>query len=584
MVFKKALSGVGKFFKKFKVLIILLLVGFIILTFVRYSTNSAKKLLGEMSDAGAETAEVEPRNLVETVTATGTVESAKTRTMASTIMKDTKITSVNCEVGDYVQEGDILVTFSYENINKTISQLKEDIAESNATKSVNDTANTRTYYYSYGTEEITIRDLQQAIDEKKRDLDRACADYGDAKRKLDDLKNERDQMPDYVESTTNTGQPGVSGNAVQVTWVENSAKKEYSNLIESQENTVTQAYRTQENAQLAYDKAVQALEDEVYKGSHSLAGATETYQKNVITSNDSTKQLKRQLEEQEDKLDDYVITAPISGTVTKVNVEENNSFSGGDLVTIQDCSTLYVSTEIDEYDIPNIQVGQKVKLKTDATRDDELDGVIDEIAATATAAAQGQASSGNATYKVKVKVLTGDDRLKLGMTAKLSIIINEVDNVLTVPYDAVVDLGEGQYVVYTLDDEALRKLEKRKAATEQMKSAIADMQKGDPGKIQDMSKDSESANAINEAFADEDDNEKKGFFGGLANIFKVAYGSQDDQDDDFLKENQIEVPVEVGIESDYYTQVSGAGIKQGMTVIVQSTEEADNPFELMMGL
>ena len=186
MASNKALSGVGKFFKKFKVLIIILLVGFIIVTFVKYSTNSAKKLLGNIAGDGTDTARVEPRNLVETVTATGTVESAKTRTMASTIMKDTKITSVNCEVGDEVQEGDILVTFSYENINKTISQLKEDIAESNATKSVNDTSNTRTYYYSYGTESIAIRDLQQAIDEKKKDLDTACGEYGDEKRKLDD--------------------------------------------------------------------------------------------------------------------------------------------------------------------------------------------------------------------------------------------------------------------------------------------------------------------------------------------------------------------------------------------------------------
>ncbi|MCR5000831.1 MAG: efflux RND transporter periplasmic adaptor subunit [Lachnospiraceae bacterium] len=584
MADKKPLSGVGKFFKKFRVLIIIVVVGFIILTFIRYSTNSAKKLLSNMSSAGTDTAQVEPRNLVETVTATGTVESAKTRTMASTIMRDTKITSVNCEVGDHVQEGDILVTFSYENINKTISQLKEDIAESNATKSVNDTSNTRTYYYSYGTESITIRDLQQAINEKQRDLDNASADYNKVRDKLDQLRSERDQMPDMVETTVPAAQvPGVSGNAAPTTtWVENSAKKEYDKLIESQETTVEQASRTRDAAQLAYDKAVQALEDEVYKGSNTLAGATETYQKNVITSNDQTKQLKRQLEEQEDKLDDYVITAPISGTVTKVNVEENNSFAGGDLVTIQDCSTLYISTEIDEYDIPNIQIGQSVKFKTDATRDDELDGVIDEIAATATAAAQGQASN-NATYAVKVKVLTPDDRLKLGMTAKLSIITNEIQDVLTVPYDAVVDLGDGQFVVYTLDEAALAKLEKRKAASEQMQNAIADMQKGDPTKIQDMSKDTESANAINEAFTSDED-EPKGFFGKLGNIFKVAYGKQDDTGNDFIKENQIEVPVQVGMESDYYTQVSGAGIKEGMTVIIQNTEQADNPFELMMGL
>ena len=42
--------------------------------------------------------------------------------------------------------------------------------------------------------------------------------------------------------------------------------------------------------------------------------------------------------------------------------------------------------------------------------------------------------------------------------------------------------------------------------------------------------------------------------------------------------------INVGMESDYYTQVTGAGIKEGMLVIVQSTEEADNPFEMMMGL
>ncbi len=576
---KKPLSGVGKFFKKFKVLIILLVAGFIILTFVRYSANSAKKLLGELSDGGTDTARVEPRNLVETVTATGTVESAKTRTMASTIMKDTKITSVNCEVGDEVQEGDILVTFSYENINKTISQLKEDIAESNATRSVNDTSNTRTYYYSYGTESITIRDLQQAIDEKKKDLDTACGEYGDEKRKLDDLKSERDAHPDGGETETIITDP-YTGEQVYT-------RKYYDSLIEAQENVVTTKLKAQEQAQLAYDKAVQALEDEVYKGSNTLAGATETYQKNVITSNDQTKQLKRQLEEQQDRLDDYVITAPISGTVTKVNVEENNSFAGGDLVTIQDCSTLYVSTEIDEYDIPNIKLGQKVKLKTDATREDELDGVIDEIAATATTQGQGQiqasGSSSNATYAVKVKILTRDDRLKLGMTARLSIITNEVQDVLTVPYDAVVDLGDGQYAVYTLDEASLAKLEKRKAASEQMQNAIADMQKGDPTKIQDMSKDTESANELNKALMG-DEEEPKGFFGKLGNIFEVAYGKQDDSSDDFIKENQIEVPVQVGMESDYYTQVSGAGIKEGMTVLVQNTEQADNPFEMMMGL
>lgn len=558
--FKKVMRGVGKFLKKFRILIILLVIGFIVLTFVKYTSNSAKKILNEMSSADQELGKVETRSLVETITATGTIESAKKRTVASTIIKDTKITSVECEVGDYVTEGDILVTFSDESINKTISQLQEDIAESRATKSIDDTANTRTYFYSYGNESIAIRDLQIDIDQKRADLDEACSRYGDAKRKMDDLKKARDEMAT------------VSPNSVSV----------FDQQIEAQQKLIDSAYDAQLAAQRAYDKAVRALDDEVYKGSNTLAGATETYQKNEITSNDPTKKLQRQLEEQKDRLDDYVITAPISGMVTQVDVEENNSFAGGNLVTIQDLSTLYVSTEIDEYDIPNVEIGQKVKFKTDATREDELEGEIDEIAVAATAASASN-SSNNSTYKVKVKVLTKDDRLKLGMTAKLSIIVKEVDDVLTVPYDAVVDKGDGEFVVYAIDEATVRKIEQRKEASKQIAGKISDMSKENTSGIGDMEKPGEDPRKLSqtdEVKADVTEAEKPK---SLKDIFKIAYGKTEEEGD-IVAENQVEIPVETGIESDYYTEVKSPKLKEGMTVIVKSDVEATNPFEIMMGL
>lgn len=582
--FKKVMRGVGKFLKKFRVLIILLVIGFIILTFVRYTSNSAKKILNEMSSADQELGTVEKRSLVETITATGTIESAKKRTVASTIIKDTKITSVRCEVGDYVTEGDVLVTFSDDSINKTISQLQEDIAESKATKSIDDTANTRTYFYSYGNESIAIRDLQIDIEQKRADLDEKCAAFGDAKRKKEELIAERDQdwRPEGGETEMQTVLP--NGEVVYT-------KRYYNQQIEQQQKVIDQAYDTQLAAQRAYDKAVRSLEDEVYKGSNTLAGATETYQKNGITSNDPTKKLQRQLEEQKDRLDDYVITAPISGMVTQVDVEENNSFAGGNLVTIQDLSTLYVSTEIDEYDIPSIVIGQKVKFKTDATREDELEGEIDEIAVAATATTATAAnSSNNSTYKVKVKVLTKDDRLKIGMTAKLSIIVKEVDNVLTVPYDAVVDKGDGEYVVYAIDEATVRKIEQRKEASKEIAGKISDMSKEGTSGIGDMEKSGDGegedgahpktmAEAKELKEAEKEAEQPK----GLRDIFKIAYGTPEDEGD-IVEDNQVEIPVETGIESDYYTEVKSPKLKEGMTVIVKSDVEATNPFEIMMGL
>ena len=572
--FKKVMGGVGKFLKKFRTLIIILIIAFVVITIVRYTSNTAKKLQNELASADQELGTVETRNLVETITASGTIESAKKRTVASTIIKDTKITSVRCEVGDYVSEGDILVTFSDDSINKTISQLQEDIAESKATKSVDDTTNTRTYYSAYGNESITIQNLQVDIEQKKRDLDDACSTYGDAKRKLDDLKAQRDQHPDGADETQTV--------VINPDGTQTYTKKYFDGLIDQQKSVVDSAYKAQVSAQDAYNKSVKSLEDEVYKGSHSLAESTEKYQKNTITSNDSTKKLQRQLEEQRDKLDDYVITAPISGMVTQVDVEENNSFAGGNLVTIQDCSTLYVTTEIEEYDIPSIQIGQKVMFKTDATRDDELEGVIDEIAVAASAAggsASGSSgSSNNSTYKVKVKVTSDDQRLKLGMTAKLSIVVKEVDNVLTVPYDAVVDKGDGEYVVYAIDEATVRKIEQRKEESKQIEGKISDMSKEKTEKIEDMEKEAITGEKDTKPASSPIERPKS-----IKDIFKVAYGSVEDEGD-IVADNQVEIPVETGIESDYYTEVRSPKLKEGMTVIVKSDVEATNPFDLMMGL
>ena len=111
-VLKKVMRGVGKFLKKCRAPIIFLLIVFIIVTIVRYTSNKAKQVLADITVADKDVARVETRDLVESITATGTVESAKTRTLASTIVRDTRITSVNCEVGDHVEEGDVLVTFS----------------------------------------------------------------------------------------------------------------------------------------------------------------------------------------------------------------------------------------------------------------------------------------------------------------------------------------------------------------------------------------------------------------------------------------------------------------------------------------
>ena len=80
----------------------------------------------------------------------------------------------------------------------------------------------------------------------------------------------------------------------------------------------------------------------------------------------------------------------------------------------------------------------------------------------------------------------------------------------------------------------------------------------------------------------EEPGEKKSIGARIKEVFTVAYGKQDEDDSDIITKNKVEVPVEIGMQSDYYTQVSGTGIKEGVTVVIKSEVEPDNPLEQMM--
>ncbi|HOO28520.1 MAG TPA: efflux RND transporter periplasmic adaptor subunit, partial [Lachnospiraceae bacterium] len=439
---QKVFKRIGYILKKLKVLIILLIIAAI--AFFVYRKWKTNQEMEQAMEAGSqmETATIEKRDLTDSISTTGTVEANDTRTLTSA-MSDIKITSVNAEVGDEVVEGDILVTFSDEDINRTIADLQEDIAVSEQTDEIESEAQDRDYLYTYGTEANNLSSAAEKVTDALNDVYEACDAYSSAKSDRDTAESKMEE----AEATYNEKQNAVPVSANEVS----AAKSAYESAVsayESAESSVTSAYNAQVSAQQTYDSAVEGQASTTRSAANSLSSADEDYQKSSLTEGDSTEELRRKLEDYQESLSDYVVTAPISGIVTSLSVESGNGFSGGDLLTIQDCDSYKISTEIDEYDIPDIELGQEVVIKTDATRDDELEGVVSFISPTATSSS----SSSGVTYSVTIDVLTTDSRLKIGMSAKLNIIVDEVTDVLTVPYDAVTENADGESVIYILDD------------------------------------------------------------------------------------------------------------------------------------
>lgn len=541
---QKVFRKIGHILNKLKVLIILIIIA-VIAFFVYRNYKTKQELVQAMAmSSQVETATIEKRDLTSSITTTGTVESQEMRTLSSAI-KDTKITSVNVEVGDMVTEGDILVTFSDEDINRTIADLQEDISVSEQKDTIEAKSQDREYLYTYGTEATSISSAAEKVEDALTDLQEACDAYGTAKTKRDEAKTAMESA--HSAYAPYEGQT-LSANSVGATL--KSAYESAKSAYESAESSVTSTYNAQVNAQKAYDSAVESQAGTTRSAANSLTSADESYQKSTLTQGDSTEDLRRQLEDYQESLSDYVVTAPISGIVTSLAVENGNGFSGGEIMTIQNIDSYTISTEIDEYDVPDIELGQQVVIKTDATRDDELEGVVSFISPTATSSS----GSSGVTYNITIDILTKDDRLKIGMSAKLNIIVDEKTNVLTVPYDAVTENEAGESVIYVLDGG----FDGSSAAGVEDASDTPDTvitAEGAAGALAgDESTDTEQAMPAVETSGETDGqsgrsgNAKQGMPSGA----------------------QREIVVEVGMESDYYTEISSDEISEGMQVVIQS--------------
>ena len=148
------------------------------------------------------------------------------------------------------------------------------------------------------------------------------------------------------------------------------------------------------------------------------------------------------LENARDNLEDYSVTAPISGTVVTKNAKAGDNIEGGSgstLCVIYDLSYLEMTMSIDELDISSVEVGQEVRITADAVEGKTYTGVVTEVSVA------GTTSGGITTYPVTVRIDETDGLLP-GMNVDAEIVISSADDVLAIPSAAV---SRGDMVLVT---------------------------------------------------------------------------------------------------------------------------------------
>jgi len=195
--------------------------------------------------------------------------------------------------------------------------------------------------------------------------------------------------------------------------------------------------------------------------------AVEAYEK-ALSSLDVTKKRVEQenntqiiaLQKLEKNLADSLIKAPVGGTVSVVNAKVGAS-GNGLLFVIEDTENLIITTYVKEYDIGQVNQGQMVTIRTDATGDAVLSGEIIKIAPTSAKSTTGETIvSSTVEFETQIAVLDHDAGLKIGMNARLNIILEEKANVYGVPYDAVTVNSDGQSIVYVITEEQEKQIVK----------------------------------------------------------------------------------------------------------------------------
>ena len=215
-------------------------------------------------------------------------------------------------------------------------------------------------------------------------------------------------------------------------------KKNLGTIKESEEAQRKQRAAELENAKTQLQQILETTDEEKQLTVHEEVGA-----KAAFLEAEST------LKAQEERFGWTTVVAPMSGTVTRLNIEEGeivtsgrSAFSQGPAVlTIADLSRMVVKTRINEVDIAKIALEQRVEIRVDAYRDKVFEGRVSEIAPSAYAPDQrtGQQGDGTITFEVMIEVVGSPAELLPGMSADVDIIVMEDDNVLQLPIDSVID-------------------------------------------------------------------------------------------------------------------------------------------------
>jgi RND family efflux transporter MFP subunit len=143
------------------------------------------------------------------------------------------------------------------------------------------------------------------------------------------------------------------------------------------------------------------------------------------------------------QLDEATIEAPFDGIIAELYITEGSSVGPSAPVAMEVSDVVEMPVGIEEARIGQIQTGQRAALRVEAYPDQDFPAEVSSISPIA--------DKSSHTFKVTITPIDENRQLRSGMFANLSVLVDEKQNTLLVPVDAVTEVG-GQPAVYVVKD------------------------------------------------------------------------------------------------------------------------------------
>jgi len=188
--------------------------------------------------------------------------------------------------------------------------------------------------------------------------------------------------------------------------------------------------------------AIKSAESQLVQAESTLARLLSTpSQEDIAQAEAQVAQARVGVEIAQGRLDDSMLAAPFAGKLADWSLYVGDNVTPATPAgTLADVSRYHIDVSIDETEISQVAVGQKVLITLDAFPDHELEGRVSKVSLL------GSSSQGIVNYNVRIDLSPTELPIKPLMTAAINIIVERKDSVLLVPNRALKRDNQGKYV------------------------------------------------------------------------------------------------------------------------------------------